>query len=139
MTATAKNPGSAASRREPNLTSDQNVRMKRRSSILLQINGGSGGAELTRLLVHPVLRHLPDLLRELHRAELRAAHRAEMRELGALGRQCRVVIGARRDRVEREIELILPPELETRPRQRVVPRLRPRMSFRQIGGVGRDL
>src|SRR5262245_46052531 len=36
-------------------------------------------------LPHPVLRRVvPDLLRDLHGAELRPAHRAEVRDLGAL-------------------------------------------------------
>src|SRR4029453_397382 len=62
-----------------------------------------------------------DVLRDLHRAEVRPAHRAEVGQLRALGGQGLVVELARRLRVEREVELILPPELEARPRERVVP------------------
>ena len=79
------------------------------------------------------------LLRQLHRAELRSAHRAEVRHLGAVGRQRRVVVRARGDRIERQVELILPAELEPRLRQRIVPCLRARMPLGQIGGVRRDL
>src|SRR6185503_16010526 len=53
-------------------------------------------------------------LRDLHRAELRPAHRAEVRALRALGRQRLVVERARRVGVERQLELILPAELEAR-------------------------
>src|SRR5262245_59136808 len=83
-------------------------------------------AELGGLLRHP-LRHFvviddagcagSELLRQLHRAELRAAHRAEMRYLGAVGGQRLVVEGARGDGIEREVELILPAELEARLRE----------------------
>ena len=82
---------------------------------------------------------LPHLLRQLHRAELRTAHRAEVRDLGAVGRQRLVVEGARGHRIERQVELVLPAELEARLRQRVVPRLRPRMALGEIGGVRGDL
>src|SRR5436190_1625152 len=40
--------------------------------------------ELGRLLRHALLGILADLLRDLHRAELRAAHRAEVRGLRAV-------------------------------------------------------
>ena len=69
----------------------------------------------------PLLRVLAHLLRQLHAAELRAAHRAEVRHLGAVGRQRLVVVGARGHRIERQVELILPAELEPRLRQRIVP------------------
>src|SRR3989454_12691315 len=74
------------------------------------------------------------VLRDLHRAEVRAAHRAEVRDLRALRRQRLVVELARRLRIEREVELILPPELEPRPRQRVVPVARAGMALRDVGG-----
>src|ERR1043165_1071326 len=66
--------------------------------------------ELLRLLVHG----LAHLLRDLHRAEVRPAHGAEMRRLGPLGRQRGVVKLLRRLRIERQVELILPAELEAR-------------------------
>src|SRR6266540_4511706 len=93
-----------------------------------------------RLVADPVgLRVLPHVLGDLHRAEVRAAHGAEVRELGALGGERLVVEAARRLRVEREVELVLPAELEARPRERVVPLARPRMALRDVGGVGGDL
>src|SRR5205814_544688 len=82
---------------------------------------------------------LPDLLRDLHRAELGTAHRAEVRDLGALGRQGLVVELAGRLRIEREVELVLPAKLEACLRERIVPRARARMALREVGGVRGDL
>src|SRR5690242_4376205 len=74
-----------------------------------------------RLLVQFFLRcEVSDLLRDLHRTEMRAAHRAEVRELCALLRERLVVILARHFRVEREVELIFPAKLKARLRERVV-------------------
>src|SRR5262245_45463429 len=70
---------------------------------------------------------------------MRAAHRAEMRELGALLRQSFVVILLRQLRIESEIELARPPKLESGLRQRVVPVLSPGMSLCQVRRVRRDL
>src|ERR1044071_4613012 len=92
---------------------------------------GAGGDELGGLLLQPfgergllvelVFRGVvPDLLRDLHGAEVRAAHRAEVRELGALLRERLVVVLARDLGVEGEVELILPAELEAGLRERVV-------------------
>src|SRR6516164_6782537 len=81
---------------------------------------GAGLDEFLGLLSHPALRIVADLLGDLHRAELGPTHRAEMRELGALGRQGLVVELLGRLRVERQVELVAPAELEARPRQRVV-------------------
>src|SRR5216117_1344937 len=82
---------------------------------------------------------LPHLLGDLHRAELRPAHRAEVGDLRALGGQRLVVELARRLRVEREVELVLPAELEARLRQRVVPLAGARMALGDVGRVGGDL
>ena len=71
-------------------------------------------------------RVVANLLRDLHAAELRPAHRTEVRHLRAVGRQRLVVVRARGDRIERQVELIFPSELEPRLRQRVVPHLRAR-------------
>src|ERR1043165_1031473 len=60
--------------------------------------------ELLRLLVHGVAH----LLRDLHRAEVRPAHGAEVRRLRSLGRQRSVVELLRGLRIEGEVELILP-------------------------------
>src|SRR5262245_25405753 len=49
-------------------------------------------------------RVVADLLRDLHRAELRPAHRAEVRELGPVGRQRLVVELACGLGIEREVE-----------------------------------
>ena len=53
-------------------------------------------------------------LADLHRAEFRAAHAAEMRGLGALRRERLVVILLRRIGVERQVELVAPAEFEAR-------------------------
>src|SRR5437667_9565359 len=75
-----------------------------------------------RLLRDAVLRGVvADVLGDLHRAEVRPAHRAEVGELRALGRQGLVVELARRLRVEREVELVLPAELAARVGERGVP------------------
>src|SRR6478736_1006132 len=86
--------------------------------------------EFDRLRLHPLRKRvafvqsllrrvLADILRDLHRAEMRTAHGAEVRELRAVLRQCLVVEFARLVGIETEIELVLPPELEACLRQRV--------------------
>src|SRR6185436_3383226 len=77
---------------------------------------------------------LADFLRDLHRAELRPAHRAEVGELGAVGRQRLVVELARGLGIEREVELVLPAELEARLAERVVRLARAQMALGQVGG-----
>ncbi len=62
-----------------------------------------------------------------------------MRDLVRFLRQGLVVEGPRRFRVEREVELVFPAELEARPRQGVIAQLGGRMSLGKIGGVGGDL
>src|SRR5688572_17382356 len=59
-----------------------------------------------------LLRVFAHVLRDFHRAEVRAAHRAEMRELRAFLRQRLVVEGFRLVGIEPEVELIFPAELE---------------------------
>src|SRR5262245_40829427 len=73
--------------------------------------------ELLRFLVHG----LAHVLGDLHRTEVRAAHRAKMRGLGPLGRQRGVVELLRSLGVEGQVELVLPTELEARLRHGVVP------------------
>src|ERR1700712_60325 len=97
--------------------------------------------ELDRLRLHALLERLrigdallgrivAHILRDLHRAEVRAAHRTEMRDLRRILRQRFVVEFARLVRIEAEVELVLPAELEARLRERVVPHLRARMTLR---------
>src|SRR5439155_23051627 len=88
--------------------------------------------QLLRLLGHAALRVVTDLLGDLHRAELGAAHRAEMRQLGAVGRQGLVVELLGRLGVEREVELVAPAEFEACPRQRVVALARARVALGEI-------
>jgi len=58
-----------------------------------------------------------------------------MGKLGAVLRQGFVVELARLVRIEAEVELVFPAELEARLGQRVVADLRPRVAFAQIGGM----
>src|SRR5262245_9505148 len=76
--------------------------------------------ELDRLLLHPLLDIVAHVLRDLHRAEVRPAHRAEMRDLRAFLRQGLVVELLCRVRVEPEVELVGPAELEARLGKRIV-------------------
>ncbi|SLD07736.1 Uncharacterised protein [Mycobacteroides abscessus subsp. massiliense] len=62
-----------------------------------------------------------------------------MRRLGRLGGQRLVVEFASGVRVQREIELILPAELEARLGQGIVAELCPRVPLGEIGGVSGDL
>src|SRR5207244_4316143 len=80
--------------------------------------------ELFRLLLHPHTQRrlfidlflrgvLAHILRDLHGAEMRAAHRTEVGELGAFLGQGFVVVFARDFGIEGEIELIFPAEFKT--------------------------
>ena len=62
-----------------------------------------------------------------------------MRHLVRLLGQGLVMERARRFRIEREVELVLPAEFEAGARQRIVADLRRRMALGKIGGVGGDL
>ena len=59
--------------------------------------------------------------------------------LAGCGRQRLVVVRACRLRVQGQVELVLPAELEPRLGQRVVPRLRARVALGQVRRVRRDL
>ena len=59
-------------------------------------------------------------LRDLHRAEFGAAHGAEMRRLGAFGRQGLIMILFGRVGIERQVELVAPAEFEAGAAERVV-------------------
>lgn len=61
-----------------------------------------------------------------------------MRDLVGILRQGLVVEGACRVRIERQVELVLPAEVETGARYRVIADLRGRMALGEVGGVGRD-
>mmetsp|Transcript_18152 Transcript_18152/g.37477 ORF Transcript_18152/g.37477 Transcript_18152/m.37477 type:complete len:206 (+) Transcript_18152:147-764(+) len=84
-------------------------------------------------------RILPDLLRDLHAAEFGAAHAAEVGDLGRLLGQRLVMEGPRRHRVQRKVELVVPPEVEARMGQLVVPHLSHGVLLRQVCSVGRNL
>ena len=106
--------------------------------------------ELSRLFVHAAFERflfrdaqrvgvVADVLRDFHRAEMRAAHRTEVRGLCAFLRQRLVVEFSGRDGIEREIELIFPPEFKPRFGEGIVPILRAGMAFGEVGGVRGDL
>ena len=98
------------------------------------------GAKARRHLGHALAaRFGPHLVRDAHGTELRPAHGAEMRHLVPLLRQRRVVEGAGSVRVERQVELVLPAEIEARARERIVTGTRSRVALGEIGGVRGDL
>src|SRR5882757_2222368 len=98
------------------------------------------GAKLLRHLTHALLlRFGAHLMGNTHGAEFRSAHGAEMSGLVAFLRQRLVMKGAGRVGVQREIELVLPPEIEARPRDRIIAITRSRVTLRQIGGMRGDL
>ena len=72
---------------------------------------------------------------DLHRAEVRATHGTEVSGLGAFLRQGLVMEFTGRDRIETQVELILPPEFKPCLRQRIVPMAGTRMALREIRGV----
>ena len=91
--------------------------------VLTQINLPAQRLELLGLLRHPgfglspvrrpgTAERVPDLLRNLHGAEFRAAHGAEMGDLVGLFGQGLVVEVAGGFRVEGEVELVFPAEFE---------------------------
>eukprot|EP00955_Chlamydomonas_euryale_P036990 350621-Chlamydomonas_euryale.AAC.5 len=53
-------------------------------------------------------------------------------------RQRRVVVRARGDRVQRQIELVIPAELKARTAERIVPLLSVRVALGKVGGVRRN-
>ena len=75
-------------------------------------------------------------LRDFHRAEFGAAHRAEVGDFCAFGGQGFVVEALGAFGVEAEAELVAPAELETRLAQGVVAQLCARPAFGEVGGVG---
>src|SRR5580692_4820984 len=96
--------------------------------------------ELARLLRHAGHRlgFLAKILGDLHRAEFRAAHRAEMRDLVAVLRQRLVVELARGVGIERQVELILPAEVEARLAHRIIADLSRRMTLGEVSSVRSD-
>jgi hypothetical protein len=82
-----------------------------------------------KLLLCRIVAHL---LRNIHRAEMRAAHQAEMGKLRALLWECFVVKLARKLRVKRKVELDFPSKFKPLFRQRIVSRLRDQMAFESV-------
>ena len=89
------------------------------------IDLATGGDELFRFFAHTNSKSLfrfdtvpcgifTNVLRDLHRAKMRTAHRAEVSELRPLGRQGFVVKFFRLFGVKAEIELVFPAKLEPR-------------------------
>ena len=106
--------------------------------------------ELGGLFAHTLLQDLvlgvaffggvfSDVLGDFHRAEVRAAHTAEVRGLRAVSREGFVVEFPRPFRVEAKVELILPAEFEPRLAQRVVAVLCAGVALGQVSGVGGNL
>src|ERR1051326_771905 len=77
-----------------------------------------------------------NVFRDSHRAEMRAAHTAEMGQLRAILRQGFIMKLTGGDWVEAEIELIFPSKLESSFAQGVVTIAGRRMPFGEVGSVG---
>src|SRR5574343_453682 len=116
----------------------------------LVIDLGPGFHEFDRLGFHPFLQRLgfvqalcrsevTHILGDLHRAEVRAAHRAEVGDLGRLLGQGLVVEFARLVRVETEVELVFPAKLVARLGHGVVADLRAGVALGEVSGVGGEL
>src|SRR5260370_1106710 len=82
-----------------------------------------------------VPRIVANVLRYVHRTEVRATHRAEVGKLGTLLRKRFVVVFARDFRVKRKIELILPTEFKSGFGQCVVAVLGSGMALGQVSCV----
>src|SRR6478735_9135032 len=74
---------------------------------------------------------IADILGDAHAAELRSAHAAKVGDLRAFRRQRFIMIGAGRFGIERQVELVLPAELEPCLRYGVVPGLGGGMPLRE--------
>jgi len=70
--------------------------------------------EFDRFFLHAFLDVVAHVLRDFHRAEVRPAHRAEVRHFHAVLRQRLVVEILGGVRVQAQVELVFPTELETR-------------------------
>jgi len=84
-------------------------------------------------------REIAHFLRDLHAAEFRAAHAAEMCGLGAFGGERLVVILLGGVGVEREVELVAPAEFEAGAAERIIAKLRCGVALGEIGRVGGEL
>src|SRR5215510_14760275 len=118
--------------------------------VQLPVDFRTGPLELICFFLHPDLNRLlladllaggvvPHILCNFHGTEVRATHAAEVGNLGGIVGQRFVVEVFRCVGIEREIELILPAELEARLRQSVVSYLCTRMTLGQIRGMSSDL
>lgn len=88
-------------------------------------------AVLSRVVAH--------ILGDFHRTEVRAAHRAEVRQfVGVLGQGLVVeLLGFLR--IQTEMELVVPAELEARLAQGVIAHLRTGMALGEVGRMRGDL
>src|SRR6185369_10826330 len=91
--------------------------------VTLPLQGWICGDECLRAGIL-LAREIPYLLRDLHAAEFRASHRAEVCGLGAFGGERLVVILLGGVGIEREMELVAPAEFEAGAAERVVTQLR---------------
>ena len=113
------------------------------SPSFLVINLSAGLFEFDRLVLHAFLQRffvrnaktrgvVAHVLGDFHRAEVRAAHGAEVRALVRVLGHGFVVEVARLVGVEAEVELVLPAEFEARLGERVVAQLRARVALGEV-------
>src|SRR5512134_597061 len=119
------------------VTADSNT--FRRGDLLLWVDLSALLYELDGFFFQSLLDVVTHVLRDLHRAEVRPAHRAKVRRLGAFLGQGFVVELPRGVGIEPKVELVLPAELEARFRERVVAQLRAGMALGEVRGVRCDL
>ena len=121
---------------------------RRRSAFLVDLR--SGGAEFLALGLEAGLDRLAfvdavvggpvaDLLGDLHTAELGPAHAAEVGGFEAGLGQRLVVVFLSQLGVERQVEMVLPAELEPGLAQDVIAVPGARVTLGQVGGMGGDL
>src|SRR5262249_29961184 len=109
--------------------------------LLFELFGLLAHASLKRLGVLEALlrRVLAHILSDLHGAEVRATHRAEMGQFGTRSRQGFVVEFLRRLRVKGEVELVSPAKLEARFTQGVIPDAGCGVALGEVSGMRGDL
>lgn len=120
-----------------------------KADALADVNFCAALAKLTAFLAHARLNRrligqavvfckLPDVFRDFHGAEVRAAHGAEVGVFRSFLREGFVVKLPRGDWIQAKVELVSPAKLEPGFAQGIVSELRPGVPFRKVCCVCRD-